>query len=77
MIASGTKRLHDRDIAGWWLPGFLILSAAILEAYFLIFDQQFVMDGSFIFGIWVAAIWLVARTPGTVGPNRFGPDPLD
>jgi uncharacterized membrane protein YhaH (DUF805 family) len=77
MIASGTKRLHDRDLSGWWLPGFLILAAAILEAYFLIFDQQFVMDGPFMFGIWVAAIYLVARTRGTVGPNRFGPDPLD
>jgi uncharacterized membrane protein YhaH (DUF805 family) len=77
MIASGVKRLHDRDVSGWWLPGVLILSVVILEAYFLIFDQQFVMDGPFMFGIWVAAIYLVARTPGTIGPNRFGPDPLD
>jgi uncharacterized membrane protein YhaH (DUF805 family) len=77
MIASGVKRLHDRDLSGWWLPGFLMLAAGILEAYFLIFDQQLVMDGPFIVGIWVAAIYLVARTPGTVGPNRFGPDPLD
>jgi hypothetical protein len=44
----------------------------ILEAYFLIFDQQFVMDGPFMFGIWVAAIWLVARVPGTVGPIGSG-----
>jgi uncharacterized membrane protein YhaH (DUF805 family) len=73
MTASGAK--HDRDLSGWRLPGFLTLAAAILEAYFLIFDQQFVMGGPFMFGIWGAAIWLVARTPGTVGPNRFGPDP--
>jgi len=77
MIAGGVKRLHDRDIAGWWLPGFLILSAMIVEGYSLISDQQLVMGGPFIVGIWVAAIYLVARAPGTVGPNRFGPDPLD
>jgi uncharacterized membrane protein YhaH (DUF805 family) len=77
MIASGMKRLHDRDLSGWWLPGFLILFVVILEVTFLIFDQQFVMDGSFIFAIWVVAIWQFSRLPGTVGPNRFGPDPLD
>ena len=78
MIASGMKRLHDYDLSGWWLPLSLILFAAILEAGSLIFDQQLVMvDGSFIFGIWIVAIWQFSRLPGTVGPNRFGPDPLD
>ncbi len=77
MIASSMKRLHDRDLSGWWLPGFLIVFVVLLEAWFLIFDRQFVMDGSFIFAIWVVAIWQFGRMPGTVGSNRFGLDPLD
>ena len=77
MMASSIKRLHDRDLSGWRLPGLLIFVAVLLEVYLLIFDRQFEMDVPFIFGVWVGAIYLVARLPGTVGPNRFGPDPLD
>jgi uncharacterized membrane protein YhaH (DUF805 family) len=78
MIASAIKRLHDRDLSAWWLPGSLIILAAGIEAFYLIFDQQFVaMDGPFIFAIWAVAIHQCGRTPGTAGPNRFGPDPLD
>jgi uncharacterized membrane protein YhaH (DUF805 family) len=78
MIASTTRRLHDRDLSAWWLPGFLIIFVVGLEVFYLIFGQQFVaISGSFIFGIWVMAIWVFGSIPGTVGPNRFGPDPLD
>jgi uncharacterized membrane protein YhaH (DUF805 family) len=79
MIASSVRRLHDRNLSAWWLPGFLIFFVLSLEAFFLIFEQQFVSmaDGSFIFAIWVVAIWQFGRVPGTVGPNRFGPDPLE
>jgi uncharacterized membrane protein YhaH (DUF805 family) len=79
MIASSVRRLHDRDLSAWWLPGLLIFFVVSLEAFFLIFDQQFVSlaDGSFIFAIWVVAIWQLGRMPGTVGSNRFGPDPLE
>jgi uncharacterized membrane protein YhaH (DUF805 family) len=78
MIASAIKRLHDRDFSAWWLPGFLIILVAGLQVFFLIFDWQFVaMDGIFIFTIWGTAIWVFGSIPGTVGPNRFGPDPQD
>jgi uncharacterized membrane protein YhaH (DUF805 family) len=78
MTASTIRRLHDRDLSAWWLPGFLIIFVVCGEVFFLIFDHQFVaMDGSFIFAIWAVATYQFGRMPGTVGPNRFGPDPLD
>jgi uncharacterized membrane protein YhaH (DUF805 family) len=78
MIVCSVRRLHDRNLSAWWLPGFLVIFVVCGEAIFLIFDQQFVSvtDGSVIFAIWVVAIYQFGRMPGTVGPNRFGPDPL-
>ncbi|MDH6265205.1 uncharacterized membrane protein YhaH (DUF805 family) [Rhizobium sp. SG_E_25_P2] len=51
-IAVGVRRLHDRDMSGWWLLiGFVPLVG------------------------WLILIYLLA-TPGTVGENRFGSEPL-
>jgi len=30
LLAVATKRLHDLDIAGWWLLGFMIVYALLL-----------------------------------------------
>ncbi len=59
-IAVGVRRLHDRDMSGWWYLGFIVLSFIPLIGF-------------------VASIaYLVFMfLPGTVGPNRFGPDPKD
>jgi len=51
-IAVGVRRLHDRDMSGWW---YLLVFIPLLGALILIF-------------------FFVQR--GTVGPNRFGADPI-
>ena len=59
-IAVTVRRLHDRDMSGWWYLGFILL-------------------GAIPFVGWIASIvfLVILCLPGTSGPNRFGPDPLD
>ena len=59
-IAVVIRRLHDRDMSGWWYLGIIVASAI-----------PFV---NFIASI---AFLVLMVLPGTKGPNRFGPDPLD
>jgi uncharacterized membrane protein YhaH (DUF805 family) len=76
-IFVGIKRLHDRDKIGWWLLVFylvpMVLSwiSAILSRNGIGF--LFAL-ASLAISIW-AFIELGCRR-GTVGPNRYGPDPL-
>ena len=57
-IAVGVRRLHDRNMSGWWYLGFVVLS--------------FIPIIGFVASI---ALLVIMVLPGTVGPNRFGPDP--
>lgn len=81
--AATVRRLHDRNKTGSWISHFLIaptlffwLGQAFLDAHFepvhsLPFLLQFV--ALFVFG-WAFTELCCRR--GTVGDNRFGPDPL-
>jgi uncharacterized membrane protein YhaH (DUF805 family) len=77
-ILVGIKRLHDRDKSGWWLLVFylvpMILSwvSAILSRNGI--GALFAL-ASLTFSIW-ALVELGCRR-GTVGPNRYGEDPLE
>jgi uncharacterized membrane protein YhaH (DUF805 family) len=74
-FAIGAKRLHDRDKSAWWLLLFYILPSILSN----------VADSTSGLGI---LLWLISTAisiwafvelgclRGTVGPNRFGPDPL-
>ena len=75
-VAVATRRLHDRDLSGWWqaLPAALMLPGLIGLA----------VDAEWLFivvalAVSIASIGLmvVYAFKGTTGPNRFGPDPLD
>ena len=75
-VAVATRRLHDRDLSGWWqaLPAALMLPGLIGLA----------IDAEWLFivvalAVSIASIGLmvVYAFKGTTGPNRFGPDPLD
>jgi len=57
---AAVRRLHDRNLSGWWYLGFLIASA--------------VPHIGSLAGI---ALLVMFVAPGTKGPNRFGPDPLN
>jgi uncharacterized membrane protein YhaH (DUF805 family) len=89
-IAVGIKRLHDRDKSAWWLllfyvgPGvFILIGGAIMWASadtlgmaaqwsYLLLRLCFL--GGFAFAIW--GFVEIGCRRGTVGYNRFGPDPL-
>jgi uncharacterized membrane protein YhaH (DUF805 family) len=89
-FAVTTKRLHDRDKSGVWIIPFLILPI-VLNCYVVYtiltkYGLQHIMEanadpilavcrlGAFVFGIWGFVELYCLR--GTVGDNRYGPDPL-
>ncbi len=58
-IAVAVRRLHDRNMSGWWYLGFIVLSAIPVIGRL----------------VNLATLVLYALK-GTLGPNRFGRDPL-
>lgn len=75
-VGVTTRRLHDRNLSGWWqaLPLAAVLPAiagAMLEA-----DGLLVLAGSAA-ALASLGLLVVYALKGTSGPNRFGPDPLD
>jgi uncharacterized membrane protein YhaH (DUF805 family) len=74
-VATGVKRLHDRDKSGWWLllfylgPGLLDGIGRGAGSIGLIFSLA-----SFAISIW--ALVELGCLRGTDGPNTYGPDPL-
>ncbi len=78
------RRLHDRDMSGWWFVPFAPLPVAMLAGSFEIGDlfetQQ--VTGSFAVSLRIGAILLLlwglaalGLRAGTAGGNRFGPAP--
>jgi uncharacterized membrane protein YhaH (DUF805 family) len=81
------KRLHDRDKSGWWLvlfyfaPSILFGFGIALAVFGWVGDTSgmgrigvlFLAAGLAV-GIW--AFVELGCLRGTVGPNRYGPDPL-
>jgi len=83
-LAVAVKRLHDRDKAGWWLLVFygvplvfdilaVIVSPPGTNAEPSAIGTIFLLAG-FAIIIWFFVELYCLR--GTVGDNRFGPDPL-
>jgi uncharacterized membrane protein YhaH (DUF805 family) len=76
-IFVGIKRLHDRDKSGWWLLVFY-LAPMVLSWISAILSRNGIgivlALASFAISIW--ALVELGCLRGTVGPNRYGPDPL-
>jgi uncharacterized membrane protein YhaH (DUF805 family) len=87
-IAISIKRFHDRDMSGWWVLWFIMLTIILI---FLLFGLP--TSGS-LFGDAGPSIltWLIISTavivqivqfiilaflPGKHGENKYGPDPLE
>jgi len=83
-IAVSVRRLHDLDRTGWWM---LVTSAPYLMGLILVVRGVttggvggLAMVGGILMllggiaGI-VMLVWFCSR--GTIGSNRFGPDPID
>lgn len=58
-IAVTVRRLHDRNMSGWWYLGMIVAS--------------FIPFIGFIASI---AFIVIMALKGTVGDNKYGPDPL-
>lgn len=58
-IPVNVRRLHDRDMTGWWLLFFMVFSLVPFVGW-VVPIIQFVIIGCL---------------EGTVGPNQYGPDP--
>jgi uncharacterized membrane protein YhaH (DUF805 family) len=76
-LATGIKRLHDRDKSGWWIVLFW-LGPSILSGMTAVMPGS---SGAFIFSIAGAAVGIwgfveLACLKGTTGPNPYGADPL-
>jgi uncharacterized membrane protein YhaH (DUF805 family) len=80
-VVTGIKRLHDRNKSGWWIVLFygsplgLPFVAAILsgttESSVALFLVQLVSLGMLIW-----ALVDLGCLRGSIGQNRYGPDPL-
>ncbi|MGE5261100.1 MAG: DUF805 domain-containing protein [Actinomycetota bacterium] len=84
--ALAAKRLHDRNLSGWWL---LAPTATFLVALAFAFVTLSLPDGQrepwntigiiFVFVTVAIGVWLfleIGFLRGTQERNRFGPDPL-
>lgn len=76
-LATGIKRLHDRDESGWWMLVFLAVSTTVS----LLQEAATTPGNKILFGVgsFAVSVWIVIELGclrGTHGPNRFGPDPL-
>lgn len=81
-LSAFVRRLHDLNHSGWWIiaPYVLVIIGvfATLIGYG-IQAESFAYIGislSVIAGIGFIVLFIMAMLRGTVGPNRFGPDPL-
>jgi uncharacterized membrane protein YhaH (DUF805 family) len=74
-LALGAKRLHDRDKSAWWLILFYLVPSLLSGAPNRIDGGGFILHlAGFAITVW--AFVELGCLRGTVGPNRYGPDPL-
>ena len=82
-LAVGVKRLHDRNKSGWYLvlfyivPGILVTAGIVVGTFM---DDSLLLASvlglaAFAIGVW--AFVELGCLRGTIGPNRYGPDPLE
>jgi uncharacterized membrane protein YhaH (DUF805 family) len=91
-LAVVTKRLHDRNKSAWYLLIFVLIPSIFLGAVIvaLVYGALMTDDinnlgmlapigGALTIAGSVIMIWAfveLACLRGTIGPNRYGPDPL-
>jgi uncharacterized membrane protein YhaH (DUF805 family) len=73
-IAVGLKRLHDRDMSGWWLLVFFLLPG-VLDGIGRMLAAPLVFSlAEAAISLWALVVLGFLR--GTPGANQYGPDPL-
>ena len=80
-LAVAVRRLHDTDRRGWWLlmpgiPAVILGGAAGATAVGVEGAGKWLAAGGLLLGIVsvLLIVWYCSR--GTIGENRFGPDPI-
>ena len=75
-LAVGVKRLHDRDKSGWWILLFYVTPLLLdgIAEWIEGWPVALLRLANLAISVW-ALIELGIRR-GTLGPNRFGDDPL-
>jgi len=83
-LAVTVRRLHDTDRSGWWLAIQLTLAAATIGIF--VFTLLYGTDriawwllcslASLAAGTVAIALFVFMCRRGTIGPNRFGQDPV-
>jgi uncharacterized membrane protein YhaH (DUF805 family) len=75
-LAIMVKRLHDRDKSDWWLLAYFVLPGLYKQFEDRLPDAYWVMPLALASGILtISAFVETGFLRGTIGPNRFGPDP--
>ena len=75
-LATAIKRLHDRDRTGWWIVPFFVVPGLFTQFSDLLPDSNWVLAivlAMQIFWLWGLVEIFCLR--GSLGSNRFGPDP--
>jgi uncharacterized membrane protein YhaH (DUF805 family) len=76
-VATGVRRLHDRDRSGAWLLALYGIPAAGIGIFILPMVSNPARTLVLFFIIFPSTLWAciaLGFQRGTVGPNRFGPD---
>lgn len=79
------RRLHDVDRSGWWLVGYyLLVILMVVVSVMVVAAGDAAQTGviimlsvlvlAFAVGCITMFVWICSR--GTIGDNRFGPDPI-
>ena len=79
VFAIVIKRLHDRDKSGWFTLLYLLVPGVLQAISEKAGRTQPLAIIVYVAGL-ALAIWAAVELGflcGTVGPNRYGPDPLD
>ncbi|WP_151719147.1 DUF805 domain-containing protein [Gemmobacter serpentinus] len=63
-IAVAVRRLHDRNLSGWWYLGLVLVSLIPII-------------GSIVSLVGSIAMLVIFCLRGTPGDNKYGPDPLN
>lgn len=71
------RRLHDKNMSGWWSLVWIVFLALVISEDFLAGAQYAMEPLSFIASLFNFALFISFAFRGTPGVNRFGVDPLD
>jgi uncharacterized membrane protein YhaH (DUF805 family) len=86
-LAITVKRLHDREKSAWWLLVFYLLPSvlegagkgmeetAVGEGWASLLPALVLLIAAIVLSIW--AFVELGCLRGTIGENRYGPDPLE